>query len=54
MLRFGQWAKHLIVDHRVVFAIVEMHALGIGLVAKPAAVKIENVARADEQRDRSD
>lgn len=51
LFRFGQWSKHPIVDHAVVFTIIDIHAFSRSLVSELPAIRTKNVARADEHGD---
>src|SRR6185369_8576105 len=48
VLRFRHWSKHPVVDHLIVFTIIQSHAFGRGFVTQFTAVRIQDVARADE------
>ena len=49
---FGHGAEHPIVDHAFVFTVIDFDTLRLGIVPQFTTIRIQNIARADEQRDR--
>src|SRR5262249_53824952 len=51
-LCFGHGAQTPVVDHAFVFTIIDRNTLRRSLLTELTAIRIQNIARADEQRDR--